>query len=124
MDNVTLHFSANTAGTYTFSLTARTGTYDGAVLGTATATATLTADILANVATTFRFSPTAVTEGSTVTFAIGELSGPAGGVVFYSVPVNDPACPVVQTNGTTPPLDSNRRQGVHVKIEGGAPIGL
>ena len=120
MDNVTLHFSANTAGTYTFSLTARTGTYDGAVLGTATATATLTADILANVATTFRFSPTAVTEGSTVTFAIAELSGPAGGVVFYSVPVNDPACPVVQTNGTTPPLDSNRRQGVHVKIEGGA----
>ena len=123
LDRVTLYFSANTAGNYSFSLTARAATYDGTLLGTATATAALTADINANVATTFTFSPTAVTQGSTLTFAIAEVSGPDGGDVYYSVPnQGDATCPVVQTNGTTPPLDSFRRQGVHVTIEGGASI--
>ena len=119
LDRVTLHFSSSTAGLYTISLTARDGTYDGTILGTATATVTLTANDLANVATTFTFPSPAVTKGSTVTFSLALVSGPGGGVVFYSVPaLGDATCPVVQTNGTNPPLDTFRRQGVHVKIEG------
>jgi hypothetical protein len=117
-DRVTLHFSARTAGTYTFSLTARNGTYDGTVLGTATASVTLTNNDQANVATAFTFPTVAVTPGSTVTFSIAQVAGPAGGVTFYSVPrLGDATCPVVQTNGTEPPLSTFRRQGVHVTIE-------
>ncbi len=123
LDRATLYLSALTAGTYTFSLTARSGTYSGTVLGTAAATVTLTANDLANVATTFTFPSPAVTQGSTVTFAIAQTAGPTGAEVFYAVPpTGNPACPVVQTNGTTPPLDTFRRQGVNVKIEGGTPV--
>jgi hypothetical protein len=93
------------------------------VLGTATASVALTADDQANVATTFTFPSTPVTQGSTVAFAIAQVSGPTDGVAFYSVPnLGDPSCPVVQTNGTEPPLSTFRRQGVHVTIEGAAPV--
>ncbi len=93
------------------------------MLGTAAATVTLTANDLANVATTFTFPSPAVTQGSTVTFAVAQTAGPTGAEVFYAVPpTGNPACPVVQTNGTTPPLDTFRRQGVNVKIEGGTPV--
>jgi hypothetical protein len=126
LDRVTLYMSARTAGTYTFSLTARGGTYSGTVLGTARATVTLTANDQANVATIFTFPSPAVTQGSTVTFTIAQTAGPSGAEVFYAVPgalpTGDPNCPVVETEGTTPPLDIVRRQGVNVKIEGGAPL--
>ena len=122
LNRATLHFSADVAGTYTFSLTARDNTYDGQLLGTATASVTLTANTQANVATTFTFSAVAVEPGSTVTFAIAPVSGPAEGTVFYSVPsLGDESCPVIETNGTTPPRDTFRRQGVHVRIEGATP---
>lgn len=121
INQATLHFAAGTAGDYTFSLTARSGTYDGPLLGTATASVTLTADDQANVATTFGFEGLAVTPGTTVTFAIAQVAGP-GGSVFYSVAdLEDPTCPVIQTDGTTPPLDTFRRQGVQVTIEGSLP---
>ncbi|HXF95462.1 MAG TPA: hypothetical protein VNI61_05105 [Gemmatimonadales bacterium] len=126
LDRVTLYLSARTAGTYTFSLTARSGTYDGSVLGVATATVALSADDQANVATAFTFRSPAVTQGSTVTFTLAQTEGPAGAEVFYAVPgslpTGDPGCPVSQTEGTTPPLDTFRRQGVHVRIEGGAAV--
>ncbi len=120
---MTLYLSALTAGTYTFSLTARGGTYGGSILATAAATVTLTSDGNANVATTFVFPSPGVTSGTTVTFAIVETGGPTGATVFYAVPPNgNPDCPVVETEGTTPPLDTFRRQGVNVKIEGATPV--
>jgi len=122
LNQATLHFSAGIAGTYTFSLTARSGTYDGPMLGTATASVTLTANDQANVATTFVYEAVAVEPGSTVTFAIAQVAGPTGGAAFYSVAdLGDPTCPVIQTDGTTPPLDTFRRQGVRVTIEGALP---
>lgn len=123
LDRVTLYMSARTAGTYTFSLTARANGYAGTLLGIASATVTLTANDQANVATVFTFPSPTVTQGSTVTFTIVQTAGPAGAQVFYAVPgalpTGDPNCPVVETEGTSPPLDTFRRQGVNVKIEGG-----
>lgn len=121
LSRATLHFSARSAGTYTFSLTARHLTYDGPVLGTASASVELTDNDTINVATTFTFAAVAVEPASTVTFSIAQIAGPTTASVFYSVPrVDDAACPVIQTEGTTPPLDRQRRRGVHVKLEGAA----
>jgi hypothetical protein len=121
LDRVTLYLSARTADTYTVSLTARSGAYDGAVLGTASATVALTANDQASVATTFTFPSPAIRD-PLVTFTIARTGGAAADL-FYAVPgalpTGDPSCPVVETEGTTPPLDTFRRQGVHVKIEGG-----
>jgi hypothetical protein len=92
------------------------------VIGTATTEVTLTADDEANVPATFEFGGVAVTQNSTVTFALELVEGPSG-AVFYSVPDNgSESCPVIQTNGTTPPLDTFRRNGVGIVITGGAPI--
>jgi hypothetical protein len=118
---VTMSFSSRTAGTYTLHLTARAATYDGTVLDTARTSVTLTADDQANVPATFVFNNVPVAAGSTVAFSLAIVDGPST-VVFYSVPSQgDPNCPVVQTNGTTPPLDSFRRQGVGILITGFAP---
>ena len=70
----------------------------------------------------FDFMPAAVTSGSVVTFATTQVSPNTGGFVFYHVGACDfsPACvtpsPFKETNGTTPPLDSFRRNGVSAII--------
>lgn len=122
LDQVTLHFSARTAGTYTFALWAHSGTYDGKAIAFDSEMVTLTADDQANVAVTFQFNSAPVTSGSTVAFVIQQINGPTGGVTFYSVPVDDPGCPIVQTNDTTPPLSTFRRHGVNVQIQGAGPV--
>jgi hypothetical protein len=125
LTRATVHLSARTAGIYTLQLDARGGTYDGTIFGRTTATVTLSANDQENVATTFEFGGTAVPKGSTLAFVLTKVDGPAGAQVFYSVPgPGDPTCPVVQTNGTTPPLDSFRRQGVHITIEGSTPTSV
>jgi hypothetical protein len=118
--SATMSFSARVAGTYTLRMTVRGGTYAGDVLATGTTDVTLTADDQANVAATFQLGSVAVPEGSTVTFALEIVEGPSE-VVFYSVPdLGSEACPIIQTNGTTPPLDTFRRNGVGIRIDGGA----
>jgi hypothetical protein len=115
---VVLYFSARTAGTYSFSLTAREGSYDGRLLGTSTETVTLS-DSDSDFRTAyfpFSQSPT-VTPGSIVTFAINITSGP-GTDVYYATGTSNSDCSVVQTNNTTPPLDTVRRNGIAVLIYG------
>jgi hypothetical protein len=120
LESATMSFSSGVAGTYTLRMTVRAGTYAGEVIGTATTNVTLTADDQANVPATFQFGGAAVAQGSTVTFAL-EIVEPSG-VVFYSVPdLGSESCPVIQTNGTTPPLDTFRRNGVGIVITGAAP---
>lgn len=60
-------------------------------------------------------------QGSIVTFAINPASG--GGDLYYAVdPTSD--WPVVQTEGTTPPLDTWRRDGIRIRLfgEGETPV--
>jgi hypothetical protein len=115
---VVLYFSAGTAGTYSFSLTAREGSYNGRLIGTSTTSVTLS-DVDGDFRTgyfPFSQSPT-VTQGSTVTFAINITSGP-GTNVYYATDTSSGDCPIVQTNNTTPPLDTVRRNGIAVLIYG------
>jgi hypothetical protein len=123
LDQVTMHFSSTTAGTYTIALTARSGAYDGPIVAFDSEFVTLTADKLANVTTTFSFPSAPVTAGSTLAFTLQSINGPSGGIVYYSVPSNgDPNCPVTETENTVAPLSTFRRQGVNVQIQGASPI--
>jgi len=118
LQRVELSFSADAAGDFTISLTARANTYDGPVIGTATAAVTLSADRTTFVQGTFDFSSAPVAPGTTVTFALAQVSGPST-VVFYEVPsAGNEACPIVQTNGTEAPLSTVRRNGVEVRVFG------
>jgi hypothetical protein len=118
LGRVEMFFSADAAGDFTISLTARANTYDGPVIGTATAAVTLSADRNTFVQGTFDFSSAAFAPGSAVTFALEQVSGPST-VVFYEVPsLGNEACPIVQTNGTEAPLSTFRRNGVEVRVFG------
>lgn len=121
LNQATLNFSADTPGEYAFSLTARSGTYDGPIIGVANAKVVVANGRSSFTPATFFFpSPfPGIAQGSTVTFTLTQQAGPSTNAVFYEVPSNgDSTCPVTQTNGTTPPLDTFRRNGVKIQIQG------
>ncbi len=116
LDEVDLFFSATTAGDYTILLTARADTYDGTVIGTSQITVTLTSDMHTLVEGNFAFPSPFVTENSTVTFAMSLVSGPE--LPYFAVNTIVDPCVIVETNGTSPPLDTFRRQGIQARIHG------
>jgi hypothetical protein len=120
LQQVTLRFQGGNAGAGTITLTARTGTFGGSVIGTSTVNVVGPVSPATPIAFPFAGNP-AVSPGSVVTFAItttiANTTTPP--FLFYSVATSgDPSCPVIETNGTTPPLDSFRRQGVETTISG------
>jgi PKD repeat protein len=116
LTQVDLWFSAQTKGEYQASLTVRALTYDGPLIGQDVQSFSLSGSTSQPTLVSFTFPAAEVQPGSTVTFAMELLSGPDNRV-FYSL-VTGSACPVIQTNGTTPPLDSIRRIGITVRIWG------
>jgi Ca2+-binding RTX toxin-like protein len=110
LDQVTLQYLTNTAGAKAITLTARAGTYDGPIIGSPTVAATLPMNMFTPV--TFGFGGVAVAQGSTITFSQTSVGA---GTLFYDTGVGP--CPgVIQTTGTTPPLDSFRRNSVGLTI--------
>ena len=88
---------------------------------------TLIADDTANVSYLFDLGGVAMTPGSTVAFAITLESEPPGATEeFYAVDaaqyplggggVGD--CDLIQTESTSPPLDTLRRNGLWARITG------
>jgi hypothetical protein len=127
---VDLQFSGDIAGSYTLSLTARANSYDGRKIGRAEVTVGLSGRST-YVPAEFVFPSTSelVENESTITFEI-EIEAYPDGVdpsnilVFYKVPsAGDPDCPIVETNGTLPPLDTSRRDGVWLTIYEDLPSG-
>jgi hypothetical protein len=113
-------FANDSGGTHSIELSARLDGFAGSLVGADTVAVAL-AGGMSETAATFTFPSPAIVAGDTVAFALSQISGPAGPgfEVFYSVPATgDANCPIVQTNGTTPPLDTFRRQGVKVRIFG------
>jgi len=117
LSKVTLYLEFPSAGTYMLSLTARAGSYAGPILGTATTSVTATAGDVFYPAS-FTFASPSVTPQTAVTFQGAIVSGPPG-FIFYAI-TTPAGCPVVETQGTAPPLDSFRRAGVAVVVEGGS----
>jgi len=110
LGTVTLGYVSFTPGSYSTSLTARLGTYDGSLLGTATSSNTLnTTETLV----TFDFGGVAVPTGSTITFKQAIVSGP--GSVFYDTGTTA-TDNVRETNGTAAPLDTFRRNQVGIIV--------
>lgn len=120
LDSARLRISAYLVGSYMVSLTVRSNTYDGAILGVATNTITFT-----NLATdqnqliTFAFHSLPVVNSSQICFIVKVLSGPYSLIYYATAPDFTGGCSeVVQTEGTTPPLDTFRRNGVNLVLTG------
>jgi hypothetical protein len=125
LSSVTLWMTGAVANTYTLNMTVRSGAYNGALIGSSNQTVALPALGNALVPVTFFFpSSPAVAQGSLVTFAMTQTNPVKEGTpdVYYNVPETG-ACtanfPIVQTNGTAPPLDTCRRDGVSIRLTGG-----
>lgn len=112
-------FGADTAGSYTVQLTVRSNTYDGVVYGQATRTFTLSSPRSQELAVTFDFPSLRIREGSRICFSLTQISGPSG-PLFYSVyqGFSGGCSTIVQTDGTTPPLDTFRRNGINLILNG------
>ena len=111
--SVHVQYNANPSGTYTVSMTANLGAYNGPIIGT---TQTLTVNLPSTSSeqdVVFNFGGASVPSGSTIAFTQAQVSGP--GTAYYNT--GSGTCSgVFQTNGTTPPLDTVRRNSVGVEI--------
>jgi hypothetical protein len=121
LGTVRLTFTAQAAGAYQVALTARSGAYDGAMVGSDTVALNFaTAGSSDTAQAAFQFGDVAVTPGGILTFAMSKVSGPDV-EVYYGVHTSSSTCPVTQTWGTTAPLDAHRRDGIAVQITGAQP---
>jgi len=116
LKQVVLPLSFPAAGTYQLSLAAHSATFDGTLLGTATATITAATTDFQSV--TFNFGTIAVTQGTSIAFVGAVVSQPSGsGKVFMQV-VTEPNCRLTETTGFDAPLSSYRRGGIAAIING------
>ena len=117
LDSARLVFSSSTAGSYTVRLTVRSNTYDGIVLSSDATTFSLSSSV--DLPVTFNFPSTRIREASRVCFIITQVSGPSTSL-FYGVhnSFTGGCTTVVETEGTTPPIDTFRRNGVNLILNG------
>ncbi|RFF31381.1 hypothetical protein [Wenzhouxiangella sediminis] len=116
LDRVTLQYYPHAAGLYTLELTAREGGYDGRLIGRRTVTfdASGSSDVQRQ---TYDFGGATVTEGAVVAFSHEIIRRPGSAGISYDTASNSGGCPdIVQTHGTSPPLDSVRRDSVGLQI--------
>ena len=118
LGTVQMTYWTNVAGSYVIAMTARSGAYDGPTIGT-TQVVTISLPAETNVTATFDFGGAPVVSGTIVTFSQTKIGGP-GSVYYNTGPCGGlecTACPgIIQTEGTTPPLDTPRRASVGVTI--------
>ncbi|MBL9167136.1 MAG: right-handed parallel beta-helix repeat-containing protein [Verrucomicrobiales bacterium] len=118
LDTARLELSSFNLGNYKVTLTARRNTYDGTILGTSTVSFSLTTIYPSAKSITFPFPSPRIAKGSRVCFILTLEESPSGSL-YYSVPGTSGGCTsVVQTDGTRPPLDTFRRNGVNLVITG------
>jgi MYXO-CTERM domain-containing protein len=113
---VTMGFNGAPGG-YVFTLTAHANTFDGPQIGAAQGTAAIAPAATSLV--TFDFAGAPVVPGSTIAFTVSATSD-AGIVSIFQVTGTAP-CPVVETNDSTPPLSTFRRESMGVIITTRAP---
>jgi hypothetical protein len=108
LHSVTLAYEDDVAGIHTIGLTAHLGAYDGPVVGSATVTGTVTDTGFTPL--TFTFTDPSVAAGSTIAFVQQVITSPPGSFLFYDYTA-DPCPGVIETEGTSPPLDTPRTGG-------------
>jgi len=112
IDIVTLRHRTDSPGVKTIQLVAHLATFDGPILGVATASRSVDG-AMSN--TKFVFDDVPVRAGSTVAFVQTLVAG--SGTLFYDTGYG-PCDGVVETNATSPPLDAPRRDSAAVLILG------
>ena len=112
IDKVRMRHSTSTPGNKSLQLVARLGRYDGPILGVASFTRNITAD---DTESTYDFNDMPVPAGSTIAFVESLTAGTD--FVFHNLAI-DTCGDVVETFGTAPPLDSQYRAGLGLKISG------
>jgi hypothetical protein len=118
LGKVTLNYFPLASPPIPITLTARLGSYDGPIIGSATMSVSPPATV------NFDFAGAPVAPGSTITFAHSVNGGDPDGFAYVDYgaasignPSDPNACPgVTETNGTTPPLDTFRRASMGVTI--------
>jgi len=117
LDTATLYLRSDSAGDFPVTLVARSDAFDGGLLGEATAT--LTTNPGSKVEVLFDFGGAPVPRNGRVTFQLDD--GP--GDLSYDVgTTSNPLCTgIVQTNTTTPPLSTFRRNRVGITLTGRTP---
>ncbi len=120
LDSARLQLSAYQVGSYVVSLTVRSNTYDGPILGIATNTITFTNLTTAqHQLATFAFPSLPIVNSGRICFSITVLSGPYPLILYATAPSFTNGCSeVVQTDGTVAPLDTFRRNGVTLVLSG------
>jgi len=116
LDRVTLQYYPAAAGLYELELTAREGSFDGRLIGSRTVSfnSSGSSDVERQ---TYDFGGATVSQGAIVTFSHEIVRQPGGAGISYDTASDTGGCPdIVQTNGTTPPLDSMRRGSVGLQI--------
>lgn len=116
LDRVTLQYFPSAPGQYTLALTARESSFDGRLIGRRTVSFSSTGGG-SPVRQTYDFGGATVSEGATVAFSHQIIGQPAGSSIHYDTASDSGGCPdIVQTHGTTPPLDSVRRDSVGLQV--------
>jgi len=117
--SVKLRHSAQIAGPYLITLTARRGSFDGPIIGEPyTASVTLSGDNGNGVDVTYELGDEPVVPGSTVALAV-TATGP-GSSVYFDVGSQTNCNHVVETESTQPPLSSVRANRLGVEVRGRA----
>ena len=121
LSQVDLWIGAKEAGDYIFEITAREGTYDGPIIEKSLANIYLTENSEDKLLTTFNFSSRPVQVNSIVTFAINKIGGP--GICYFAIQGEYGDIPqedilLIETEGTTPPLDIFNRNGIAIRVYG------
>ena len=125
LESVELFLSSRDAGSHTVRLDARQNAYDGTLIASDSQTETLSGIDTDYTSFLFDMGGAAVTSGSVVTFELTLESGPGTQQVFYAVDSNRHVfggpglnCDMIETEGTAPPLDTSRRDGLWIRING------
>jgi hypothetical protein len=110
---VHVQYSASPSGTYTISMTARRGAFNGPIIGSTQTVTVNLPSISSELDVFFNFGGAPVPPGSTITFTQKQIAGP--GTAYFNTG-SGPCSGVSETNGTTPPLDTVRRNSVGLQI--------
>jgi hypothetical protein len=120
LEGVEVALSSDATHTQQITLTARLGAFDGPIIGSATKMVAFQGD--ESMQTVFYDYPSApVPPGSTVAFSYTRSNNDAAIHVFSSGGALPCLGTVVETNGSSPPLDSVRRNWYGVAVFGSRP---
>jgi hypothetical protein len=119
LSSVTLWFWTSSADDYTIQIEAREDTYDGTLVGQALESASLGTS---PISITFDFGDVTVTKNNALTFQMSWTGGSISPYYcFYCDEFDSMTAEeinVIETDGTDPPLDTFRNDGVAIQVYG------